>query len=119
MWHGMWPDRAVEDVPIGHVTNGVHVPTWVGAPMRRLLDARSLRRRIVGPVHEDARVERTGVFRGLLQRLPQLLELIGTLLAESLHGSLMAGLELSHSRLVLRRQLLDLRQALTAAHHAE
>jgi starch phosphorylase len=25
-------------VPIGHVTNGVHVPTWVGAPMRRLLD---------------------------------------------------------------------------------
>lgn len=38
MWQGMWPDRDVDDVPIGHVTNGVHVPTWVGAPMRRLLD---------------------------------------------------------------------------------
>ena len=38
MWHALWPDRAVDDVPIGHVTNGVHVPTWVGAPMRRLLD---------------------------------------------------------------------------------
>jgi starch phosphorylase len=38
MWHGMWPDRGVDDVPIGHVTNGVHVPSWVGAPMRRLLD---------------------------------------------------------------------------------
>jgi glycogen phosphorylase len=25
-------------VPIGHVTNGVHVPTWIGGPMRALLD---------------------------------------------------------------------------------
>ena len=38
MWHPLWPDRAVDDVPIGHVTNGVHIPTWVGGPMRRLLD---------------------------------------------------------------------------------
>jgi starch phosphorylase len=38
MWQGLWPDRAVPEVPIGHVTNGVHVPSWVGAPMRRLLD---------------------------------------------------------------------------------
>jgi glycogen phosphorylase len=38
MWHGLWPDRAVEDVPITHVTNGVHIPSWVGAPMRELLD---------------------------------------------------------------------------------
>lgn len=38
MWHVLWPDRPVDDVPIGHVTNGVHVPSWVGAPMRRLLD---------------------------------------------------------------------------------
>jgi len=37
MWHVLWPERAVDDVPIGHVTNGVHVPSWVGAPMRRLL----------------------------------------------------------------------------------
>ena len=38
MWHDLWPDRAVEDVPITHVTNGVHIPTWIGAPMRELLD---------------------------------------------------------------------------------
>ena len=38
MWHGLWRDRSLDDVPIGHVTNGVHVPTWVGGPMRRLLD---------------------------------------------------------------------------------
>lgn len=34
----LFPDRAVDDVPITHVTNGVHVPTWLCAPMRRLLD---------------------------------------------------------------------------------
>ncbi len=38
MWRVLWTDRPVDDVPIGHVTNGVHVPSWVGAPMRRLLD---------------------------------------------------------------------------------
>jgi starch phosphorylase len=38
MWNDVWPERAVDDVPITHVTNGVHVPTWIGAPMRELLD---------------------------------------------------------------------------------
>jgi glycogen phosphorylase len=38
MWQGMWPDRDVEDVPITSVTNGAHIPTWVGGPMRELLD---------------------------------------------------------------------------------
>ena len=27
-WQMMYPDRTVEDVPIGSITNGVHVPTW-------------------------------------------------------------------------------------------
>jgi starch phosphorylase len=38
MWRDLWPDREVDDVPIRHVTNGVHIPTWLGGPMRRLLD---------------------------------------------------------------------------------
>src|SRR5262249_6454173 len=38
MWHPIWPDRSVEDVPIGHVTNGVHTSTWMAAPMQELLD---------------------------------------------------------------------------------
>jgi starch phosphorylase len=38
MWHPVFPGRAVEGVPIGHVTNGVHVPTWLKGPMRALLD---------------------------------------------------------------------------------
>ena len=38
MWAALWPERTVDDVPIGHVTNGVHLPTWLGGPMRALLD---------------------------------------------------------------------------------
>ena len=38
MWSDLWPGKALDDVPIGHVTNGVHVPTWLGGPMRELLD---------------------------------------------------------------------------------
>jgi starch phosphorylase len=38
MWHAMWPDKAVDDVPITYVTNGVHIPTWLGRPMWQLLD---------------------------------------------------------------------------------
>jgi starch phosphorylase len=38
MWHALWPDRPVDNVPITHVTNGVHLPSWLGAPMRALLD---------------------------------------------------------------------------------
>jgi glycogen phosphorylase len=38
MWHGLWPERALEGVPIAHVTNGVHLPSWIGAPIRELLE---------------------------------------------------------------------------------
>lgn len=38
MWAGLWPWRSVEEVPIGHITNGVHVPTWLSAQMRVLYD---------------------------------------------------------------------------------
>jgi len=38
MWQPMWADRDVDDVPITYVTNGVHIPTWLGKPMWELLD---------------------------------------------------------------------------------
>ena len=38
MWAALWPGRPVDEVPIGYVTNGVHLPTWLGDPMRTLLD---------------------------------------------------------------------------------
>jgi len=39
MWAPLWPDREVARVPIGHVTNGVHVATWMADPLVTLLNA--------------------------------------------------------------------------------
>jgi starch phosphorylase len=36
MWHFLWPDREVDEVPITHVTNGIHTGTWLARRMRRL-----------------------------------------------------------------------------------
>jgi starch phosphorylase len=38
MWNPLWPEHELDAVPIGHVTNGVHIPTWLGGPMRELFD---------------------------------------------------------------------------------
>ena len=29
MWKHLWPAFPVDEVPIGHITNGIHVPTWI------------------------------------------------------------------------------------------
>ncbi|MEQ1726876.1 MAG: alpha-glucan family phosphorylase [Vicinamibacterales bacterium] len=36
MWRSLWPDRPEEQVPVGHITNGVHVPTWIAADLANL-----------------------------------------------------------------------------------
>lgn len=38
MWHSLWPKLREEDVPIAHVTNGVHTGTWMARRMRLLFD---------------------------------------------------------------------------------
>jgi starch phosphorylase len=38
MWHGLWPEVPEDKVPIAHVTNGVHVPTWIAAELSNLLE---------------------------------------------------------------------------------
>jgi starch phosphorylase len=38
MWQSLWPGLGVDEVPIDHVTNGVHIPTWIGRPMRAVFD---------------------------------------------------------------------------------
>ncbi len=40
MWQPLWPERRTWEVPIGHVTNGVHLPTWMAPACQALLDAR-------------------------------------------------------------------------------
>jgi glycogen phosphorylase len=38
MWKRLSPDNSEETVPIGHITNGVHVPSWLAPQMYRLYD---------------------------------------------------------------------------------
>lgn len=38
LWGDLWGDRPTEAVPIGAVTNGVHLATWMANPVMRLLD---------------------------------------------------------------------------------
>ena len=43
MWQKVWSHHPVEDVPIEHITNGIHVPTWISEDLGGLLD------RYIGP----------------------------------------------------------------------
>jgi starch phosphorylase len=38
IWQPLWPGLPAAEVPIGHVTNGVHVATWMSSRMLRLMD---------------------------------------------------------------------------------
>jgi glycogen phosphorylase len=38
MWTGLFHGKVEDDVPIGHITNGVHVPSWLAPQMFRLYD---------------------------------------------------------------------------------
>jgi glycogen phosphorylase len=39
MWNHLYPGTREEAVPIGHVTNGVHLPTWLATEMNHLYEA--------------------------------------------------------------------------------
>jgi starch phosphorylase len=38
MWHNIWPNLPVEEVPISHVTNGVHLRSWLSHDIVDLFD---------------------------------------------------------------------------------
>ena len=38
MWTGLFPEKTEDEVPIGHITNGVHVPSWLAWQMQQLYD---------------------------------------------------------------------------------
>ncbi len=43
MWAHLWPGHAQDEVPIGHITNGVHVASWLSSQNAELFD------RYIGP----------------------------------------------------------------------
>jgi starch phosphorylase len=38
MWSFLWPERPPDQAPIGHITNGIHVHTWLARRMKELYD---------------------------------------------------------------------------------
>jgi starch phosphorylase len=38
MWRDVWPGIPVDEIPISHVTNGVHAQSWISQDMRALYD---------------------------------------------------------------------------------
>jgi len=38
MWSWLWPKKNVENVPITHVTNGIHTETWLAPALKTLYD---------------------------------------------------------------------------------
>lgn len=38
IWGNLWPDRDLDDVPIGKITNGVHMPSWTAHRIMDLFD---------------------------------------------------------------------------------
>jgi starch phosphorylase len=59
IWHPLWPDRPAEAVPIGHVTNGVHLATWMARQIMDLIEER------LGP-DWGARLDEPGMWDGVL-----------------------------------------------------
>lgn len=47
MWQSLWPKVPANEVPIGHVTNGVHFRSWLSAELNQLYD------RYLGPQWRD------------------------------------------------------------------
>lgn len=37
MWQGIWPGMPEDEIPIGHVTNGVHLASWLSAATEEIL----------------------------------------------------------------------------------
>jgi len=38
MWQHLWIDRKEEEIPIIHITNGIHIGTWLAMSLRQLYD---------------------------------------------------------------------------------
>lgn len=38
IWQSLWPGTKEEEIPVGHVTNGIHVPTWIEPKLELMLN---------------------------------------------------------------------------------
>jgi len=38
LWQKLWPEHSIDQIPIVHVTNGVHAPTWIAPLLKSLFE---------------------------------------------------------------------------------
>jgi starch phosphorylase len=57
MWHSVWPEKKVDEVPISAITNGVHLSTWIDP-----LGLQPLFDRHLGPAWREEE-DRTGIWK--------------------------------------------------------
>lgn len=62
MWQELWPNEPQDEIPIGHVTNGVHFRSWISQDMNHLYD------RYLGPRWREEPADET-VWRRV-ERIP-------------------------------------------------
>ena len=97
MWHPLFPDKSVDQVPIGHITNGVHLLGWMKGTARR-----AWRRKLTGrSVHSVDPNLRAG-FSDWEKRVeaPEFWKLIA-------HPDFVSDEELWAFRYKLRRELIE------------
>jgi starch phosphorylase len=54
MWHDLWPERPVDEVPITSITNGVHVRTWLGGELEGMVGTNAPQLERVRDVPDEA-----------------------------------------------------------------
>ncbi len=72
MFRGVWPERSADDIPISHVTNGVHEDTWLAPAAHALYGAALVGDRPPAPLASDDRVLwalRTGLRHALVDEI--------------------------------------------------
>ncbi len=54
MWNRLWPNRDEREVPIGHITNGVHIASWLSTSMSKVYERNVGERWLQRLCHRDA-----------------------------------------------------------------
>ena len=57
MWKDLWPGRALDEIPIGHITNGVHPASWISTRKRTLFDHYLANDYLQNPDYEKLRMQ--------------------------------------------------------------
>ena len=75
MWHSIWADRPESEVPIGHITNGVHVLSWIAPQMNKLFESHLAHNWPSRMIHSDIWDNVSGIDDGELWETHQILNM--------------------------------------------